>query len=72
MFNAINHCLITAVQSVQVRRLQAEEDGQTLVEYGLILGLLAIAAVAAMTLLGGGITSVFTDVVTQLTGPAAE
>jgi len=71
LFNFINDRLMSVVQSVQVRRLEAEEDGQTLVEYGLILGLLAIAAIAAMTLLGGSITGMFNDAAGALNGPAA-
>ena len=34
------------------RRLWREEEGQGLVEYGLLVGLLALVAVAAMTLFG--------------------
>lgn len=32
-----------------------EEDGQTLVEYGILISLLALAIVAAVTLFGRGI-----------------
>lgn len=39
-----------------------EEDGQTLVEYALILVLIAIAAVAAMTVLQGGISTRFNNI----------
>jgi pilus assembly protein Flp/PilA len=33
-----------------------DEEGQALAEYGLILGLIAVVAIAALTLLGGAIT----------------
>ncbi len=37
-------------------RLNGSEDGQGLAEYALILGLVAIVAVAALTTLGGSIS----------------
>jgi pilus assembly protein Flp/PilA len=43
------------VQTVLVRAL--DEEGQGLTEYALILALIAVVAIAALTLLGGNITS---------------
>ena len=37
-------------------------EGQTLVEYGLLLALIAIVCVAAVTLLGGTVNGIFTQV----------
>jgi pilus assembly protein Flp/PilA len=42
------------------------KNGQTLVEYGLILMLLSIAVLAAMTMLGSQITSFFGRVTATL------
>lgn len=42
-----------------VKRLFVEESGQGLAEYGLILGLVAIAAIAALVLLGDQLKAVF-------------
>ena len=44
-----------------------DEKGQGLTEYGLILALVAIAAVAALTGLGGKIKEVLTSVTGKMT-----
>jgi pilus assembly protein Flp/PilA len=38
------------------------DEGQTLVEYALIVGLVSIAGIVAMMLMGDSITSVFTNI----------
>jgi pilus assembly protein Flp/PilA len=43
-----------------------EEDGQTLVEYGLILALVSLVAVLALTALGGGVINAFNGIIAQL------
>jgi pilus assembly protein Flp/PilA len=45
-----------------VARLFDEEEGQGLTEYALILALIAIVAIAALTLLGGKVTSALSTV----------
>ncbi|HKV04590.1 MAG TPA: Flp family type IVb pilin [Candidatus Acidoferrales bacterium] len=47
-------------------RLRREEDGQGLVEYVLILALIAFAAVAGMSSLASSINSAFSKVGTYL------
>ncbi len=42
------------------------EDGQTLVEYALIIALVAVLLVAALILLRGGIENVFNEIQTEL------
>jgi Flp pilus assembly pilin Flp len=49
-------------QSVALR----EERGQTMAEYGVVLSVITIAAVAAFLLLGGNISNVVTFVSNQL------
>ena len=44
------------------------EKGQGLTEYALIIALVAIVAVAALTLLGGQIDTIFGDITTELGG----
>ena len=48
-----------------------EEDGVTAIEYGLIAALIAIAIIAALIEVGGGLNTIFGRVVEALTGPAA-
>ncbi len=50
-----------------VVRLFDEEEGQGLTEYALILALIAIVAIAALTLLGGKVTSALSTVGNSLT-----
>ena len=42
------------------------EEGQDLIEYALIAGLLALAAVAALIALGGSLQSMWTQLSTQV------
>ena len=45
----------------------ADEDGQGMVEYGLLIGLIAIVVIAALLLLGPRIADMFTAVDDTLT-----
>ena len=48
-------------------RLISREEGQDLVEYALLVSLLALAAIAILGHLGGTIANVFSNVNTSLT-----
>jgi pilus assembly protein Flp/PilA len=48
------------VAAVMVARATREE-GQALVEYGLILGLVSVVSIAALTLLGGNIEAIINE-----------
>ncbi len=54
-------------------RLWKDESGQGMVEYGLIIALVAVAVIAVLTLMGTEIKSFFQHVVDTLQGnkPAA-
>jgi len=43
-----------------------DEGGQGLVEYALIIVLIAIALIAVLTLMGGGVASVFSGITSAL------
>jgi pilus assembly protein Flp/PilA len=47
-------------------QLLSDEEGQGLTEYALILALIAIVAIAALTLLGGSITSALSTVANSI------
>ena len=47
-----------------------EEKGATAVEYGLLVGLIAVAIIVTVGLLGGQLNTLFTKITTELKGPA--
>ncbi len=42
------------------------EEGQGMVEYGLIIALVAVVVIAAITLLGNGVRDTFNEITTNL------
>ncbi|MGM7703363.1 Flp family type IVb pilin [Pseudalkalibacillus sp. Hm43] len=51
----------------KLKGLVVEEQGQGMTEYGLVLGLIAVAAVGALALLRTEIIEMFTDVKDMVT-----
>ena len=51
-----------------MKNLVVEEEGQGMVEYGLIIGLVAIACVVVFTGLGSAITAKIQEIITALGG----
>lgn len=49
-------------------RFLREESGQGMVEYGLILGLIAIVAIAALTATGSTVGDIFNAIKDKLSG----
>jgi pilus assembly protein Flp/PilA len=49
-----------------MEHLSRDESGAALVEYGLLVGLLALSCLGAMSLLGQEISTVLTDLATTL------
>lgn len=58
---------------VKVQNLFKSEKGQGMVEYGLIIGLVAIVLIAALTAIGGtgGLGGIFGKIATELGAKAA-
>ncbi len=47
---------------MRMATIAAGEDGQGLVEYALIIALVSVAAILALTFLGGNIAALFSEV----------
>lgn len=62
MFNYIKMSLLSRLN---------EEKGQSMVEYGLIIGLVAVVVVAVLILLGPQIADMFQNIIDQLAGAGA-
>jgi pilus assembly protein Flp/PilA len=50
------------------KRFRNREEGQALVEYGLILGLIAVVCVGVLTALGTGVQDILQQIVDALAG----
>jgi len=48
------------------QRLARKDDGATAVEYGLMVGLIAVVIIVAVTLLGTKLTGLFNGVATKM------
>ncbi|GAA4109729.1 hypothetical protein GCM10022415_03060 [Knoellia locipacati] len=55
-----------SMRIAQLRRRLASEAGATMVEYGLMVALVAVVVAVAVTTLGGAISSMFTSVATTI------
>ena len=53
-------------------RVKKEAKGATAVEYGLMVGLIAVVIIGAVTLLGTELMGMFNDIVVGLGGKGAE
>jgi len=49
-----------------MKRFLMNEEGQGMVEYGLIIALVAVVVIAAIALLGNGVKNTFTNVTNSL------
>ena len=63
--------LYTILNVVQDRFEGRKDRGATAVEYGLLVGLIAVVIIVAVTALGGQLTTLFNTITTKLGGPAA-
>lgn len=57
--------------STAKNRLVRDEKGATAVEYGLLVGLIAVGIIAALVILGPQLAGLFTDVTNSLPGAPA-
>jgi Flp pilus assembly pilin Flp len=54
------------MQLAYIRALLGREEGQALVEYALIVSLIAVVAIAALTLTGNNIISILSSIANNL------
>jgi pilus assembly protein Flp/PilA len=55
------------VTITMIKRFFAEEEGQTLVEYGLLISLIALVVIAVLTVMGKRISNTFNAAGNQMT-----
>jgi pilus assembly protein Flp/PilA len=54
---------------IQAKLNITDERGASMVEYGLLLALIAVVAIVALKILGGSVSNKFSEVNTSLTTP---
>jgi Flp pilus assembly pilin Flp len=64
----INDFLMSLYLGALAMKEEAHAEGQTLVEYALIIALMSVALVGALTLLKGGVGGVFDTIIAKLGG----
>jgi len=52
----------------RLRAFSSNEEGQDLIEYALLVGLISLVAVLAVTAAGGSVNTVFTNIAGSLAG----
>lgn len=60
--------MLSTMISKVAGRFVRDDRGATMLEYGLLVGLIAIVAVTAMTALGTNMSALFTDVTNKMPG----
>jgi pilus assembly protein Flp/PilA len=55
----------------RLRAFARNEEGQDLIEYALLVGLISLVAVAAITAAGGSVNTIFSGIGTALAAAAA-
>ena len=68
MINVFTAYVASHIESLKVAH--KNDEGAAAVEYGLLVGLIAVAIIAAVLLLGTQLSALFTAVTTALTGPS--
>jgi len=55
----------------RLRMLRRNDEGQDLLEYALLVALIALVAVGAITTTGAGVSTIFGDISNELAGAGA-
>jgi len=65
------YAFLSAVSAFVSDRFEKKNDrGATAVEYGLLVGLIAVVIIVAVALLGNQLVALFNDITGQLAGPS--
>lgn len=62
--------MLTYIRTLQA--LQSKQRGASAVEYGLVVGLIAVALILVLTALGGGLEGLFQEAADAVTGAGEE
>lgn len=62
----LNLYVKSQILAARVREALKREEGQGMVEYGMVIGLVAIAVIVALTALSGQISTLFTNIKNSL------
>ena len=65
-FTSMNQRFLTTASRFLIR--SGREDGQTFVEYALILGIIAVGTAAALTILSGQISTLYGHIIADVPG----
>lgn len=65
MVETVNQFFVEAIEYVR-SAVARDEEGQGMIEYGLLVALISIAAIATIALIGPQLKNMFQDVVNQL------
>ena len=57
-----------AIQNATLAAVATAQRGQSMVEYSIVLALVAVVAMVAIQLLGVGVGQVFANILTKITG----
>jgi len=57
------------MQALGTARIRSDESGASLVEYALLLALIAVVAIVALTFLGGSVTNAINSAGSSLNNP---
>lgn len=68
MSEALLRLYVTTTSWVQDRYTGRKDRGATAVEYGILVGIIAVALITAVVLLGPRLTAAFQAVITQMPG----
>lgn len=62
---------VTSMRDFMIRiaaRIRSREEGQAMVEYALILGLVSVVSIIALTAIGTNVNAIFDNIQTTLAG----